>query len=93
MVVFMGGKASGFRNLRDHDTYDVDGTRLFQVVLMQIKFYLDLYKYWISIKYIRKDQHKFGYKHYSIKDLNCNTLNNEPMAAYCGNQGGGHVNV
>jgi len=31
MIVFMGGKASGFRNLRDHDTYDVDGTRLFQV--------------------------------------------------------------
>jgi hypothetical protein len=29
--VFLGGKASGFRNLRDHDTYDVDGTRLFQV--------------------------------------------------------------
>ncbi|XP_023703559.1 gelsolin, cytoplasmic isoform X2 [Cryptotermes secundus] len=31
MVVFLGGKASGFRNLRDHDTYDADGTRLFQV--------------------------------------------------------------
>jgi hypothetical protein len=31
MVVFLGGKASGFRNLHDHDTYDVDGTRLFQV--------------------------------------------------------------
>ncbi|GFG33063.1 hypothetical protein Cfor_12089 [Coptotermes formosanus] len=31
MIVFLGGKASGFRNLRDHDTYDVDGTRLFQV--------------------------------------------------------------
>jgi len=29
--VFLGGKASGFRNLRDYDTYDVDGTRLFQV--------------------------------------------------------------
>jgi gelsolin len=31
MIVFLGGKASGFRNLHDHDTYDVDGTRLFQV--------------------------------------------------------------
>jgi len=31
MIMFLGGKASGFRNLRDHDTYDVDGTRLFQV--------------------------------------------------------------
>ncbi|KAJ9583648.1 hypothetical protein L9F63_022014, partial [Diploptera punctata] len=31
MIVFLGGKASGFRNLKDHDTYDVDGTRLFQV--------------------------------------------------------------
>ncbi|KAL1131315.1 hypothetical protein AAG570_010933, partial [Ranatra chinensis] len=32
MVVLMGGKASGFRNLKDHDTYDLDGTRLFQVM-------------------------------------------------------------
>ncbi|CAG0902194.1 unnamed protein product [Darwinula stevensoni] len=31
MVIFLGGHASGFRNLRDHDTYDVDGTRLFRV--------------------------------------------------------------
>lgn len=31
MVVFMGGHASGFKNLRDHDTYDKDGTMLFQV--------------------------------------------------------------
>ncbi|KAB7498841.1 Gelsolin, cytoplasmic, partial [Armadillidium nasatum] len=31
LVVFMGGKASGFKNIHDHDTYDVDGTRLFQV--------------------------------------------------------------
>ena len=31
MVIFMGGKASGFKNVHDHDTYDVDGTRLFQV--------------------------------------------------------------
>jgi gelsolin len=31
MVTFMGGKASGFKNIRDHDTYDVDGTRLFRV--------------------------------------------------------------
>ena len=27
----MGGKASGFKNIHDHDTYDVDGTRLFRV--------------------------------------------------------------
>ncbi|CAG0921436.1 unnamed protein product [Notodromas monacha] len=31
MVTFMGGKASGFKNLQDHDTYDVDGTRLFRI--------------------------------------------------------------
>lgn len=31
MIVFMGGHASGFRNIRDHDTYDEDGTRLFHV--------------------------------------------------------------
>ncbi|KAK3866018.1 hypothetical protein Pcinc_028417, partial [Petrolisthes cinctipes] len=31
MVVFLGGKASGFKNIHDHDTYDVDGTRLFRV--------------------------------------------------------------
>nr|CAD7200995.1 unnamed protein product [Timema douglasi] len=31
MIVFLGGKASGFRNLKDHDTYDVDGTRLFHI--------------------------------------------------------------
>ncbi|XP_022257425.1 gelsolin, cytoplasmic-like, partial [Limulus polyphemus] len=31
MVVFMGGHASGFRNIHDHDTYDVDGTRMFQI--------------------------------------------------------------
>lgn len=31
MVVFLGGKASGFKNVHDHDTYDVDGTRLFRV--------------------------------------------------------------
>lgn len=31
MVIFLGGKASGFKNVHDHDTYDVDGTRLFQV--------------------------------------------------------------
>jgi hypothetical protein len=31
LVVFMGGHASGFKNVRDHDTYDVDGTRMFQV--------------------------------------------------------------
>ena len=31
MVVFLGGKASGFKNITDHDTYDKDGTRLFRV--------------------------------------------------------------
>ncbi|XP_071551648.1 gelsolin, cytoplasmic isoform X2 [Panulirus ornatus] len=31
MVIFLGGKASGFKNVHDHDTYDVDGTRLFRV--------------------------------------------------------------
>lgn len=31
MIILLGGKASGFRNLKDHDTYDEDGTRLFQV--------------------------------------------------------------
>jgi len=31
LVVFSGGKASGFKNVHDHDTYDVDGTRLFRI--------------------------------------------------------------
>lgn len=31
IIVFSGGKASGFKNLRDHDTYDADGTRLFRI--------------------------------------------------------------
>ena len=31
MIVFSGGKASGFNNVHDHDTYDADGTRLFRV--------------------------------------------------------------
>lgn len=31
MVTFTGGKASGFKNIHDHDTYDVDGTRLFRI--------------------------------------------------------------
>ncbi|XP_059482948.1 gelsolin, cytoplasmic isoform X2 [Neocloeon triangulifer] len=31
MVIFMGGHASGFKNVRDHDTYDTDGVMLFQV--------------------------------------------------------------
>ena len=31
MIVFSGGRASGFRNVHDHDSYDVDGTRLFHV--------------------------------------------------------------
>ena len=31
IIVFSGGKASGFKNFRDHDTYDADGTRLFRI--------------------------------------------------------------
>lgn len=31
IVVFTGGKASGFKNVHDHDSYDVDGTRLFRI--------------------------------------------------------------
>lgn len=31
MIVFSGGKASGFRNMEDYDSYDKDGTRLFRV--------------------------------------------------------------
>ena len=31
MIVFAGGKASGFKNWSDHDTYDVDGTELFRI--------------------------------------------------------------
>lgn len=31
MITFMGGKASGFKNIHEHDTYDVDGTRLFRI--------------------------------------------------------------
>jgi len=31
MVVFAGGRASGFKNVHDHDTYDEDGTRLFRI--------------------------------------------------------------
>lgn len=31
MVTFMGGHASGFRNIHDYDTYDKDGTRMFHV--------------------------------------------------------------
>lgn len=31
MVVFTGGHASGFKNIQDNDTYDVDGTRLFRI--------------------------------------------------------------
>jgi len=31
LVTFTGGKASGFKNVHEHDTYDVDGTRLFRV--------------------------------------------------------------
>ena len=30
-ITFTGGKASGFKNMKDHDTYDVDGTRLFRI--------------------------------------------------------------
>lgn len=31
MVIMSGGKASGFKNIHDYDSYDADGTRLFQV--------------------------------------------------------------
>ncbi|XP_054715456.1 gelsolin, cytoplasmic-like isoform X2 [Uloborus diversus] len=31
MVILMGGHASGFKNIHDYDSFDVDGTRLFQV--------------------------------------------------------------
>ena len=31
MIIFTGGHASGFRNVHDYDTYDLDGTRLFHV--------------------------------------------------------------
>jgi len=31
LVVFAGGKASGFKNVQDRDEYDEDGTRLFRV--------------------------------------------------------------
>ncbi|XP_042910486.1 gelsolin, cytoplasmic isoform X2 [Parasteatoda tepidariorum] len=31
MVIMSGGHASGFKNIHDFDSYDVDGTRLFQV--------------------------------------------------------------
>lgn len=39
MVVFLGGKASGFKNVHDHDTYDADGTRLFRVFYSLIFFF------------------------------------------------------
>ena len=31
LVIHSGGKASGFKNRADTDSYDVDGTRLFHV--------------------------------------------------------------
>ena len=31
MVIMSGGKASGFKNIHDYDSYDTDGVRLFQV--------------------------------------------------------------
>lgn len=31
MVIFMGGHASGFRNVTDHDTYDPEGSRMFRI--------------------------------------------------------------
>lgn len=31
LIVFSGGHASGFKNVQDNDTYDVDGTRLFRI--------------------------------------------------------------
>ena len=38
MVVFAGGRASGFKNVHDHDTYDEDGTRLFRIRGMFFNF-------------------------------------------------------
>lgn len=31
MVIHEGGRASGFKNVQDQDSYDTDGTRLFQI--------------------------------------------------------------
>lgn len=31
IITFTGGKGSGFKNIREHDSYDVDGTRLFRI--------------------------------------------------------------
>ncbi|XP_058829411.1 gelsolin, cytoplasmic isoform X1 [Topomyia yanbarensis] len=31
LINFTGGHASGFKNIHDHDSYDVDGTRLFRI--------------------------------------------------------------
>lgn len=31
LIFFSGGHASGFKNIQDNDTYDVDGTRLFRI--------------------------------------------------------------
>lgn len=31
MIVFLGGHASGFKNVREHDTYDPKKQKLFQV--------------------------------------------------------------
>ncbi len=31
MIVHSGGKASGFKNRADSDSYDIDGTRLFHI--------------------------------------------------------------
>ena len=36
MIIFSGGHASGFRNVHDYDSYDLDGTRLFRVILSPI---------------------------------------------------------
>ena len=36
MIIFTGGHASGFRNVHDYDSYDVDGTRLFQVISVNL---------------------------------------------------------
>lgn len=38
MIIFSGGRASGFRNVHDYDSYDVDGTRLFHVCFDGLSF-------------------------------------------------------
>lgn len=43
MIIFTGGHASGFRNIHDYDSYDVDGTRLFHVSLTSNIVHIELF--------------------------------------------------